>query len=295
MALPDDVWSGRLTPLAGFAAGLEDLLARLAREQVAVHVPAGPVARIDRGMHLHPHPEIFLQLSGFTRFECPGESFRLRPGELCLMPRGMPHREQAGPWQGQPFLNLVIMFHARRIGCHLARAAGDRPGVWRLVELPAVSPAGLSSYIRDLLAARDGTPLGQAVQRGLLTALFARLLQLAAGQAQAFDEPAKVRHAKQFVAANLDSFDLNVNSVAAWLECAPDYLSHLFRRTTGVRLAAYINRLRLERASELLATTGMSVAEVAWACGYQDPGYMGRMLRAQTGMSPGRYRRSYGA
>jgi YesN/AraC family two-component response regulator len=48
--------------------------------------------------------------------------------------------------------------------------------------------------------------------------------------------------------------------------------------------------MRIDRAKELLATTDMSIREIAEAVGYADQNYFSRMFRKFTGLSPSSYK-----
>ena len=90
------------------APNLDDTsdLPGLAREALGIHlkkVLAGTgtvkvpklngLMKTISGMHFHFMPELFVQLAGINAFECPRERFNLCPGQLCVIPRGMPHGE----------------------------------------------------------------------------------------------------------------------------------------------------------------------------------------------------------
>jgi len=82
-----------------------------------------------------------------------------------------------------------------------------------------------------------------------------------------------------------------VAGLARQLQCSADYLSQLFRKTTGSTLQGYINRQRLARAHELLEMSSLNVAEVSQAAGFRDPGYFSRAFRRWAGVSPKEVRR----
>jgi transcriptional regulator GlxA family with amidase domain len=48
----------------------------------------------------------------------------------------------------------------------------------------------------------------------------------------------------------------------------------------------YLKHVRIEHAKTLVATTGLSVTEIAARCGYPDPAHFTRQFRECTGMSP---------
>ena len=64
----------------------------------------------------------------------------------------------------------------------------------------------------------------------------------------------------------------------------------LFKRIYGMTPTAYIAHLRLKRAKEMLASGSTSIAEVSWACGFDDQNYFSRFFRSCTGMTPTEYR-----
>jgi transcriptional regulator GlxA family with amidase domain len=96
--------------------------------------------------------------------------------------------------------------------------------------------------------------------------------------------------ARSHVQNRLSDPGLSVGSIADHLACSADYLSHLFRTSTGLRLAEWINELRLDRAAELLATTSLSSKETGWACGFANQSYFIRLFRERYGASPIEYR-----
>lgn len=71
----------------------------------------------------------------------------------------------------------------------------------------------------------------------------------------------------------------------------PSYVSRLIRRHTGLPLHRYLIRCRVSVALNLLQTTGLSVAEVAYAVGFSDANYFTRCFRRHVGVSPSRYQR----
>ena len=75
------------------------------------------------GMHYHYRPEIFLQIHGRTEFRCPREHFELRPGEICIIPAGVPHAESVFGDVDRPFRNLVAGFYNNSISIHFAHEA----------------------------------------------------------------------------------------------------------------------------------------------------------------------------
>lgn len=60
----------------------------------------------------------------------------------------------------------------------------------------------------------------------------------------------------------------------------------LFREKLGTTPMGYLNRYRLEKARDLLISTGESVTAIAGICGFDNPSYFSEMFRKVYGESP---------
>lgn len=67
------------------------------------------------------------------------------------------------------------------------------------------------------------------------------------------------------------------------------YLSRLFAEYLGMPFNDYLNTVRLDAAEELLAGNSLSVKEIAYTVGYQDPNYFSRIFKKYRGLSPTAY------
>lgn len=85
--------------------------------------------------------------------------------------------------------------------------------------------------------------------------------------------------------------DITVTRLAAMLEQSDRNFSRRFREATGESPMAYVLRLRLEYARELLRDTNLTVAEVGEASGFHNNAYFGRVFREKLSLSPGEYRK----
>lgn len=69
------------------------------------------------------------------------------------------------------------------------------------------------------------------------------------------------------------------------------HLARMFRRRHGCAVAEYVRRLRIQRAAALLTSTDLPIAGVADETGFADQPHLTRVFKAQTGLTPGAYRR----
>lgn len=85
---------------------------------------------------------------------------------------------------------------------------------------------------------------------------------------------------------------LSIDDLAALCGISTVYFRRLFHRIYGVSPVQYIQRLRLERSKELIASGLYTVEKAAELSGFSDTCYFCRCFRAQTGVTPTQYRRA---
>jgi AraC-like DNA-binding protein len=73
--------------------------------------------------------------------------------------------------------------------------------------------------------------------------------------------------------------------------CSPFYLSRMFRQETGVTISAYLRRLRLDRAAELIRAGEANVTEAAMAVGYSSLSHFSKAFAETFGCCPCLYGR----
>ncbi|WP_274653834.1 response regulator transcription factor [Paenibacillus humicola] len=70
----------------------------------------------------------------------------------------------------------------------------------------------------------------------------------------------------------------------------PSYISQLFKKEVGETLTAYLSRLRIAYACELLEKEVGSIQDIAEQTGYRDYFYFTRLFKKVTGKTPAQYR-----
>lgn len=85
---------------------------------------------------------------------------------------------------------------------------------------------------------------------------------------------------------------LSLETLAAVAHLSPFHFHRVFTGMVGESVKAYLRRLRLERASTMLAFTDHAILDVALEAGYESQEAFTRAFRARFGASPAQYRRS---
>lgn len=71
--------------------------------------------------------------------------------------------------------------------------------------------------------------------------------------------------------------------------CSHSHLRKLFKSAYGESPIKYLNRVRIERAKEMLSTGMFSLEEIALSTGFRNVYYFSRVFKEFTGISPGKY------
>jgi transcriptional regulator GlxA family with amidase domain len=66
-----------------------------------------------------------------------------------------------------------------------------------------------------------------------------------------------------------------------------------FTNATGLTPIAYVQRLRIEDAKRRLERTDVTIDEISWKVGYEDPAFFRRLFKRTTGLAPGAYRKRF--
>jgi len=88
-----------------------------------------------------------------------------------------------------------------------------------------------------------------------------------------------------------DECDLKRLGMASGL--SQQHLIRLFRKETGMTPIRYLWQLREEEGLRLLRETGLTVSEIADACGFQNPYHFSRRISQRYGASPVALRKQY--
>ena len=83
----------------------------------------------------------------------------------------------------------------------------------------------------------------------------------------------------------------SIASLSEKLHFSESYLSNVFKKQYDTTIGTYINKLRMEKAKELLLQPGAKVSQVAAQVGFDDTDYFTKRFRQYTGLTPTEYRR----
>jgi AraC-like DNA-binding protein len=266
-----------------------DLAARLISRKA--QDPAQP-----RYHHFHPAAEIVWFRSADAVLHTVGQTCRTGTADLVFVPSMTPHDFDVA--QGKTEFALILYDPARErrlppaLQARLTQGplvvASDDAQRLRIDMLVAWLVAGYSEtrheaagpwktgHLLDLvltIIAEEGRPI--APQPTAKSRPRDPLARLARAIALIHDDPAR---------------PLSLTDAAASCHLSPAYFSRLFKSRMGQTFADYLMAHRLNLAAQLVSSSDLAIAEIAWRTGFGSPAHLSSRFSERFGLSPSRYR-----
>jgi len=99
-----------------------------------------------------------------------------------------------------------------------------------------------------------------------------------------------LEEAKSYIKQHFDDENISLNSVAASVNVSPNHFSSIFSQELGQTFIEYLTSVRMEKAKELLRTSSMKAAEIAYAVGYKDAHYFSYLFKKTQECTPKEFR-----
>jgi AraC-like DNA-binding protein len=221
--------------------------------------------------------------------ELAGRHYSVEPGDLLVVPSGVPHvygTRPDSPWS-------IYWFHA--MGEHVPALLAEL-GV--SVHKPTLhlghrrELVALFSELRTSLEDDYSEPRLLYASR-VLTHLVGSMIRARreaspSGAGTASRVRATIEHMRRHFAT-----PLRVETLAAMADLSTSQYAVRFRELTGDSPKNFLMRLRIHRATQLLDTTSESISVIAHSVGYDDPLYFSRAFRRVHEVSPSGYREGW--
>lgn len=220
---------------------------------------------------------------GDCYLEAAGQIYHAKAGDLCLLPAGV---EQS--------YYLSDSQQMKKYWCHFSAAIGERQ-MSEVITTPVVVSVSDGEKIERLFQQlifhyESGEPLGVLQQRALLLALlyeyFSECDEITVRSSVYSKEFSCVM---DYIDAHYDE-NMKVEDLASLIHLQPNYFIKYFKKNFGDSPMKYVNKLRIEKAKELLKQSTIPVAEIARRVGIEDSYYFSRLFKKYAGVSPKSYR-----
>lgn len=96
-----------------------------------------------------------------------------------------------------------------------------------------------------------------------------------------------------FLLNNIDK-SFKSEDIAQEFNYSSSYIFNLFKKKTGYSLIHFFNLKKMQKACEYLYFTNLTIKEISFKVGFQDPLYFSRLFKKLMGVSPRNYKKRQG-
>lgn len=253
--------------------------------------------------HFHPEYELNLVTHTSGRFYVGDQTGPFAPGQLYMVGPNVPHN-----WISEvpgnapvPERCIVLQFsHKSMLGGmeafpELGQIERLLKDAQRGIQFSAATSAKAEPLMRDLLHATGFRRVFKflSLLELLTTAPDSTLLASPSFQPDTQDyQSSTINQVLSYLADHLGDA-ISESDLARYAGMEPSAFSRFFRRHTDVPFIQYLNRLRINKACEMLISTDTPVTNICYACGFNNVSNFNRQFLAQKNMPPSRFRRYY--
>ncbi len=247
--------------------------------------------------HRHAAFEALFLLDGATEYEFDdGRTVSLPGGHFLIVPPDTRHRGLHDVRRPARLCGIVFDPRPSHATKNTSFLRGDLRRLTGQFQSQAIRPCLMSGELRHWVTSL--VVQIQAFDAGTTDATAALRVAVCGTLLEAARQLSKVRtvHSDEAVRAAMDYMQRccerapSMGEVARAVGCSRARLFRIFQQTAGMTPNDYLQRLRISRAGELLASTNRPITEIAIACGFSSSQYFSNVFRKYLGHTPTAYR-----
>ena len=259
--------------------------------------------------HKHKFIEVVYVISGSATHEIDDNTYRAKQGDLFIINMDTTHVFRCEQNAAEPFVAYDLkftpeFFDSSVTGYRALEALNNSFMFYSLVHgrkeyTPYVSVTGNSfSELGELFHKIYQEYRGQ--EKGYIEIIRAYLMQLiitifrsdaaSSKNVETAKEKQVVNYMIDYIKTNFASH-ISTGVLAEQVYMNKDYLGRVFREQTGMTISEMIQKVRIERACEMLENTNRTITNIALTCGFDDVKFFYTIFKRQMGVRPGDYRK----
>jgi AraC-like DNA-binding protein len=229
-----------------------------------------------------PDIEFILIVAGEYDYIVEDQRWLLSEGDVLFIEPGVLHTKRTRPGTGYGRMSAIHL--------ELVPDASWASGDYRLTPAPeVVTKVNDFNYLHTRFRRLAEVYAGYLPYRDeLVSAIAQEIVIILAGHWQSTVRDVVSPRMQEMIAFIREHLHrpLSRHELAVQFHISPAYVNMLFKRELGTTPSALINRERVMAAYQLMYEQGISVNEVAYLVGYQDPFYFSRIFKHIMGIAP---------
>ncbi len=246
--------------------------------------------------HFHDDYEIYFLVKGNRKYFLANKICDLSPGDILIINHHEPH--QATLESDQPYERYLLHVSLKMMNtiCKEYKELSDFIDTRFLKVDDSVFQEILSLILLIQKEFDNKDPLSAGIIKNLVTRIL--LLLCRAENAPGHEVPLtekndiRLQTAINFIVDNYTEA-ITLEQCARIAYMSPSHFSRLFHKLTSLSFKEYLNKIRIEKACELLCEEEISITDLAMNVGFNSSSYFSQVFKALTGMSPITYRKNH--
>lgn len=246
--------------------------------------------------HFHDDYEIYFLVQGNRKYFLAHKICDLFPGDVLLVKHHEPH--QATLDSDQPYERYLLHISPKMMAglCKEYKELAD------FIDTRAfrVDSETFDEILRTLELLKKESEIKDSVRRASIKNLVVRVLLLLCRVERAPDHEVpltekndiRLQNSINYIVENYaDPITLDQCAQIAYM--SPSHFSRLFHKLTSMSFKEYLNKLRVQKACELLRQDDCSITDLAMNVGFNSSSYFSQVFKELTGTSPLTYRKNH--
>jgi len=247
--------------------------------------PSGYFFTWEKGRILQEY-QINYITEGSGVFETSTDQFKVVPGSILILRPGVWHRYKPDPNTG--WNEHYIGFNGDFCS-HLFQEGFFQSG--KPVTYIGFQESMLKLFFEIIQHVKEEKSGHQQVAAANTILMLSKILSVVRNQEFAGKSIERtIRKACLYFRENLDK-NINIEHLADELNVGYSYFRQMFKKYTGISPTQYHLLLRIQKAKEMLVSTGKSFKEIAIELGFESYFYFSRIFKDKTGQSPMEFRK----
>ncbi len=212
-----------------------------------------------------------------------GKEYLIRPGEVYLLRKGASHNYETGP------SNFILKRFVQIAGTGMDHYLQSL-GLWDQDLIRPQDPLKFERLLKQVTTLLANSALDGDRQLHVQLSCLAYQILLELSLSIQSSIPALVENALTFMHENLHR-SLSRQDICDHVGISLPYFNRLFSFHMHCTPVAYFLRQKFSWAAQLLRTTSLTIKEISYKTGFEDPLYFSAQFKKHFGRSPSDYRK----